>query len=354
MTIKRSAIFATLIAATITSATKCQAQKETYDVVSYTVPDGWKKEVKENGVQIYTGNEKTGEYSVALIIRSSPTTASAGENFTAMWEKLVKGTVTVSAEPAMSEPSKEKGWDILSGQANYTDGGNKGLVTLVTATGNGKMATIILMANTDKYQQELQGFLHSVELNETEAAQGGDSAPASGEKPVVSTIAGIWESSILETSGMHFANGSPMLTAGYFRKAYTFHTDGTYQFLEKDFSVYAKNIFFAYETGTWVIDGNQLTLAPTQGKNEDWSKSASGRTGEWGSLVKATARKLEKVSYTFEFHYYKGMKETYLLLKYAKPTERDGRQSNSDNHENVWSYKPPSTPGKSIIDMPPR
>lgn len=76
-------------------------------------------------------------------------------------------------------------------------------------------------------------------------------------------------------------------------------------------------------------------------------------TKEWGQLLKTTPRKLEKISYSFEFHYYSGMKETYLLLKYNKVTERDGRQSSNNDHGNVWSYKPPFTPGQSIIDLPP-
>ncbi|MBS1665423.1 MAG: hypothetical protein JST68_30555 [Bacteroidetes bacterium] len=313
------------------------AQKEKYDVVFYSLPAGWKKEVKENGVQIYTGNEKTGEYAVALIIKSSATDVAAGEGWAGLWQKLVKGTVTVSGEPVMGEPSKGKGWDVVSGQAYYTDGGNKGLVTLVTATGGGKIAAIVLMANTDKYQGEMVGFLKSVEMEEVAGAAGADG----------NTVVGIWESNMSETSGMKFANGSPMLTAGYFRKAYTFKSDGTYVFLEKDFSSYNTEIFFAHEAGTWAVVGNQLVVTPVEGKNESWSKSASGNSGEWGSLKKSTARKLEKVSYTFEFHYYSGMNQTYLDLTYDKNTERDGRSGTK------WSYKPPYTPGKPIIDWPP-
>ncbi|HEY6900410.1 MAG TPA: lipocalin family protein [Puia sp.] len=326
------------------------AQKETFDVVSYVLPKGWKKEVKENGVQIYTGNEKTGEYSMGLIIKSTSAEGPASKNFVALWEKLVKGTVTVSGEPVMAAPSKGKGWEIVSGQANYTDGGNKGVVTLVTATGGGKVAAVVLMANTDKYQSELQGFLGSLEMSEVAAAGSGGGLSSGAAGPVdISSVVGIWESNMLETSGMRFANGSPMLTAGYFRKAYTFRPDGTYQFLEKDFSVYSKNIFFAYETGTWAIDGNQLTVTPGSGKNESWSKSASGGTKEWGSLLETTVRKLEKVSYTFEFRYFSGMKETDLLLKYEKSTERDGSQGSNG----AWYYKPASAPGQSIIDAPP-
>lgn len=64
----------------------------------------------------------------------------------------------------MSDMDIEKGWACITGQANYTDGNNKGLVTLVTATANGKMINIVLMANTSKYQEELLAFINSADL----------------------------------------------------------------------------------------------------------------------------------------------------------------------------------------------
>ena len=325
------------------------AQQQTYDVVSFTLPAGWKKEVKENGVQLYTGNDKTGDYALALIIRSAPTTAAVADNFTSTWTKLVKGTVTVTEEPTMLSPSTDKGWDIVSGQAHYIDGANKGLVTLVTATGNGKMAHVVLMTNADKYQQALAGFLQSMTLNETATPP---SSSSSTNNNTVS-IPGIWEDNTTETSGMSFANGSPMGTGGYFRKAYTFYADGTYQYLQKNFSAYMNEIFFAWEVGKWSVSGNQLTITPTRGSNEEWSKSASGRTHEWGSLKKTTDRKLEKITYTYEFRYLSGMKETDLVLKYNTRTEREGAQSNDAIHNSEWFFKPPYTPGQPIITLPP-
>lgn len=93
------------LALLISWSTTALAQKETYDVVSYTAPGGWKKDIKENGIQLYTGDEKTGEYSVVIIIKSTETTASASENFTNLWQKLIKGTVTVTNDPTPSEPA---------------------------------------------------------------------------------------------------------------------------------------------------------------------------------------------------------------------------------------------------------
>ena len=325
------------------------AQKEVYDVISYTLPAGWKKDPKEKSLQIYITDNKTGEYALALMVNSTESSEPASGNFNKFWATMVKGTVNVSEEPTMLPPVRDHEWDITSGWANYTDGANKGIVTQKTATGYGKMTTVIVMTNTRKYQTDLDNLLNSIEFTALTTIQEQNTSPSTGvDNP---SIAGLWVRYLVETSGT-FSNGMPMLTAGYFRYEYRFNPDGTYRYLEKTFSIYSKNIIFGYETGTWSVNGDKLTIKPLQGKSEEWSKSASGRTSEWGSRVKSVNRKLETVTYTYKLYYYSGMNETDLLLQYAKPTERDGRQSNDDNHVNEWSYSPRAL-DKSLIDLPP-
>jgi hypothetical protein len=152
-------------------AISCFAQKQAFDVLNYTIPKGWDKTEMSQGIQLSAKNDGKGNYATAVILSSAATAASAQENFDNSWEKLVKGTLSVSGEPTMQEPATEKGWSVLSGQASYTDGANKGLVTLITATGNGKMANVVIMTNTDKYQNQILGFIKSLDLNETATAQ---------------------------------------------------------------------------------------------------------------------------------------------------------------------------------------
>ncbi|MBN8783299.1 MAG: hypothetical protein J0G98_09545 [Terrimonas ferruginea] len=152
------------------------AQKQVFDVLNYTPPKDWDKTETPQGIQLSTKNDGQGNYATAVILRSTATTAASQENFNNSWDKLVKGTVSVSGEPT-TQPAVEKGWDIVSGQARYTDGANKGWVTLITATGNGKMANVVILTNTDNYQTQILDFINSLDLNETATAQ----------KPVSST-----------------------------------------------------------------------------------------------------------------------------------------------------------------------
>ncbi|MEE1944778.1 hypothetical protein VRU48_06650 [Pedobacter sp. KR3-3] len=151
----------------LTVSQLCFAQKQAFDVVNYVIPSAWDKTEMANGIQLSTKNDGKGNYATAIMLRSVASTAPANENFTNSWEKLVKGTVSVSGEPTLQAPATEKGWNIISGQAGYTDGANKGRVTLITATGNGKMTNVVIMTNTDKYQNQILGFIKSLDLNET-------------------------------------------------------------------------------------------------------------------------------------------------------------------------------------------
>jgi len=157
----------------------CFAQKQTFDVINYTIPNGWDKTEMANGIQLSTKNDGKGNYAAAVILRSVASTAPANENFTASWEKLVKGTVSVSGEPTIQAPATEKGWNVISGQASYTDGANKGWVTLITATATDKMANVVIMTNTDKYQNQILDFIKNLDLNETTSEKAVNENPVS-------------------------------------------------------------------------------------------------------------------------------------------------------------------------------
>ncbi|MGC4100007.1 lipocalin-like domain-containing protein [Ferruginibacter sp.] len=321
------------------------AQKQTFDVVSYTMPKGWQQQQNEGGIQLSASDKKTGGYAIAIITKAVASTASPSENFNNDWTRLVKSTVQVNGEPAMQAPEKENGWDIVSGSAGYIDGANKGTATLITATSGGQSVSVVMVTNTQQYQNELLAFINSLELPKvTEKTNA--TIPATNNTN--SSIVGLWVRYNVESNG--YSNGFPVVTGGYFRREYFFYADGTYLFRVKDWGVFMADILFVYETGTWKVNGNQLTLTPRQGRGEWWGKAASGKTNEWGSRKKASDYKLETVTYNFDFHYYSGSKETVLVLSTNKATQRDATGKAEQN--NKWEYSPRAF-DKSLIDNPP-
>lgn len=320
------------------------AQKQIFDLVSYVTPNGWQLQQSEGGVQLSVTDKKTGGYAIAIITKATTTTATAKENFTTDWTRLVKNTVQVNGEPTMQEPSVENGWDIVSGNANYTDGSIKGTATLLTATGGGKMVSVVLMTNTQQYQNELLSFVNSLELTKISQNETGNSAKT--EQIGKSSIVGLWCDYVLETTG-YSINGIQQYTAGYLRKEYTFYSDGTYLFRNKQWLTKAADITFMYETGTYKVQNNQLTLTPKSGKAGFWGKKSS--TKEWGPLKKSSEYKLEKTTYTFEIIIDPDY-GTSIVLKPSKPTQRDGGKFNAAGDPYEFNYRRKS---ESLIDNPP-
>lgn len=112
--------------------------------------------------------------------------------------------------------------------------------------GGGQMASVVVMTNTTQYQNELVTFLNSlkwVKAGQNEA--GNTTTPTTKGNPGKGSVVGLWCDNHLETSG--YSNGFPQYTAGYFRREYLFKDDGTYVFRLKNWSVYSKEIRFAYE-----------------------------------------------------------------------------------------------------------
>jgi hypothetical protein len=313
------------------------AQKKSFGVVSFLPPENWQQQQNEGGIQFSISDNKTGAYAVAVITRASVSDATANENFNTDWTRLVKSTVQVTEEPVLQDPLNQNGWNIISGNAGYSDGSNKGMVTLLTATGGGQMASVVIMTNTQIYQDELIAFLHSLELAGITANSGSNTPIANNADS--SSIIGLWSRNTLETNG--YMNGIPQYTSGYIRSEYLLKKDGTYIYRAKIWLVYGpKDISFVYETGTYAVNNNQITILPNQGKSGWWKKTKS--TKEWGPFARvSTDYKLEKKTFNFEIKYSSGSDETELILK---------TENNSGMQENRYTKRKLN---ESLIDNPP-
>jgi hypothetical protein len=140
------------------------AQKQTFDITTFTPPKGWKKQPAESAIQFTKEDAATGTYCLITLFKALPGTANSRENFDLAWTSVVKEMVTVSTPPEMQASSIEKGWEAQSGYAPFEKEGTKGVVVLVTSTGFEKMVSIIRLTNTDVYEKEMTAFLESISL----------------------------------------------------------------------------------------------------------------------------------------------------------------------------------------------
>jgi hypothetical protein len=151
---------------------KMFAQKETFDLATYSPPKKWKKQSSETAVQFTKEDTAKGTYCMITLSKAVPGTANSKENFDLTWASIVKEMVTVSTAPEMQPAATEKGWEVQSGYAPFESDGNKGIVVLVTSTGFGKMVTVIILTNTDMYEKDITSFLESISLKKPRGETG--------------------------------------------------------------------------------------------------------------------------------------------------------------------------------------
>lgn len=322
----------------------CLAQKQTYDVITYNLPKDWEQKEVIGGKQLMIAEMKTGEYAIALLVQSTASSESGNDNFSYYWNKLVRSAVTVSGEPAMQAPVSENGWEILSGNAGYTDGAVTGTATLLSASGGGRTTAVVLMTNTSKYKNDLTGLIHSLALSKAASIDQETNTTKTTSNSTVAAFAGLWVDYAVER------NAYGQYTTGYLRKEYNFNKDGTYTYRKKNFLSNSKEIYFVYETGTYAVNGKQLTITPKKGSTGFWSKPKSLKNNEWGSFAKSENHKLEKVTYAFEIIEDPNYSNS-IILKPGKATIRDGGQFNAADDPYKFHYSFRKL--ESLIDNPP-
>lgn len=328
-----------IILAVVISTIGVSAQRpEAFDIVTFTAPTGWQKEVIKSAVQLGVEDKSTGGMCLVTRYKAVPGGQDSAANFGASWETIVKELVNVKGEPQMQPKGNENGWIAESGLAGYESDGIKGVAALINISGGGKMINILVLSNTDAFQADVESLLGSIVLPKIEAQT---PTPIDTSE---NSIIGTWG----KKSGAAMVYGNPASAgvAGYAKEQYTFNNNGTYQFFSKIFRYSMTNLLLVRESGTYSIAGNNLTITPRKSVIESWSKKDG--TDKWGKLVSGQNRSVEKVTYQFTRHYFSGIDQWNLVLQASTPTQRDGPFSNNTTFPNAYYYAPISDSNTAI------
>lgn len=321
--------YTTLFFLTLFIVAAAFAQKETFDITTYTAPAKWKKEITASIIQFTKEDAVKGTYCIITLYKSVPGTANSKDNFDMAWISLVKEMVNASSVPTMQPSAIENGWEAQTGYAPFESDGNKGVALLITSTGFEKMVNVIILTNTDVYQKEMTDFLESISLKKTrnnslQPAANSNNAAITGTWGISNTTASYYNTSINEGSTI---------------TQYTFNADSTYSFYIKTFKYQLDKLLLTRETGTYKISGNTLIINPQKSATEAWSRKDG--TDKWGKLLSSQKKELEKATYYFSIENFGS--GNVLILK-GPPTKRDGNYNNSN--KDAWFY-----PAKSNIEL---
>ena len=321
--------------------------KETFDLITYTPPKGWTKNIEETLVSYTITDSKTNSWCRMMVIKSTISKGSIEADFESEWQTLVVKNYQTTGQLKENETQEADGWKIKAGTGKFTFDKSECSAMLTTASGYDRCVSIVAVANNRNYINQIQAFIESIDLIKPELA----TPPAVIANTDENSIIGTWVRSASNQSNDAVNNG----ISGNIKNQYTFNADGTYTFYTKTFQYTFNKLLLTRESGTYKIEGENITINPKKSVIEAWSKGtvieSDGRkseTDKWGKFLSSQNRKLEKVTYTFTKHYFAGIQEWNLVLQADRTTERDGPFSSNTTFNNAWYY----AEGKYPIELP--
>ncbi|MBS1920405.1 MAG: hypothetical protein JST17_09140 [Bacteroidetes bacterium] len=320
------------------------AQKQSFDIVSYTAPTDWT--LKQDNDYISYSRIDGASWAQIAIYQHRNCEGDIQTDFDKDWNELVAANKTISS-PEKTEPKTAEGWTVMSGSGVWQYNGTNVASVLTVYSNNTICVAVLCNATAQPYLKNYKDLIGSLDLNAGNISENTNNINNANNSANNSGINGSWSYSISE-------NGFTNAGNGYTTRQYSFASDGTYKYVCKVFSSVMYNVLLLqYESGTYKVNSNQLTIIPANGGNEEWSQNKV-HPDHWGKLLKTSKRKLEKVTYTFTLQYFSGIGETDLMLQATNPTEREGAFSNLPDFPKGWAYKPCNAQNNPMIELPER
>ncbi len=156
----------------IFSSSVVLGQQETFDLATYTSPNKWNKVSGIKDVISYSiTDNQSGTYCQIGIYKSTASKGSLQADFLSEWQDLVVKTYKPTSKPQLTPTTSEDGWEAQAGVAPFDFNGGKSAAMLVTMSGYGRCLSIVVLTNTDVYQQQIETFLESVDLKKPVVSQ---------------------------------------------------------------------------------------------------------------------------------------------------------------------------------------
>lgn len=188
------------------------AQPTRFDLINFTPPKGWKKTAGKDAWQfaIQSADEKS--FCLISIYKSVPAGEDALANFNNSWAALVNESLGINVQPEMQEPASENGWTAQTGYASFSGNEISGVALLVSSTGYNRVCNILMITNTQDYQEAADAFFSSISFSKPPAGTKqpagtpprnttSQPAPPKPPAPVSANPAGILKSTTTFTDG---------------------------------------------------------------------------------------------------------------------------------------------------------
>lgn len=142
------------------------AQPITYDIASFTLPEGWTKTTENNSGVQYTKMEGV-KWAQVAVYKNTASLGTAEADFDSEWEKLAVVPYKIEAAPVKTAVETAMGeWKKISGSGKWLFNGKEVTTTITTFTGYGACISFVLNISDPKFNQVCNEVLASVQLQQ--------------------------------------------------------------------------------------------------------------------------------------------------------------------------------------------
>jgi len=173
-----------LLMAIVFSTTSLIAQKETFDIATFTRPKGWQR-LDTNGVTLLyhskTNNGLT-DFCQIFLFPSRDANDDAAKNFQDDWTDHIMRATGTTTRPQTQTNKTPDGWTAVSGRADVSQNGTSYTCMLTAVTGHGKEMSFVVNVAGQEYVDDVRVFFESVDLIEMPVDERTEQAPRVGRR----------------------------------------------------------------------------------------------------------------------------------------------------------------------------
>lgn len=146
------------------------AQQQTYDLLTFTPPKGWKKTALNNTLSFDTVHKAKQSWCKVALWKSTTSKGSLQADFESDWQELAVKPHGVSATPLALDTQTIEGWKVQSGMGKFLFNRDTATLALTTFSDGQRYTSVMMMTNGKGYGDAIERFLSSVKLPQASVA----------------------------------------------------------------------------------------------------------------------------------------------------------------------------------------
>ncbi|HEY3405709.1 MAG TPA: hypothetical protein VGK59_20135 [Ohtaekwangia sp.] len=150
----------------------CYGQtRESFDIATYQVPQGWKKETTDYAVSFTKVNNTSRSWCRMTIYKSIASQGDPITDFTNEWNALISKNYPDAITP-QPETETEDGWTSKSGVSKFKFNNEESYALLSTITGYNIEISMVVLMNSQEFMGGVEIFLKSIDLKKPAVQSG--------------------------------------------------------------------------------------------------------------------------------------------------------------------------------------